>query len=158
MATAETEKNVLETLPIDISASNLEIDLPSNVSTSNLEAIQTFMASDVFWVSLMLFIISVLVFMLISKSIRDPGCLASPHELLKIFGIPFIVVSAVFVVMVIDEKDKITPIIGLMGTVAGYLLGKSDSKEETGVTAPANGRPPDDVAAGADPKQNGPVA
>jgi len=48
-----------------------------------------------------------------------------PDELLRIFGISLIIVMAVFLVVAGYSDQQISPVMGLLGTIAGYLLGKS---------------------------------
>ena len=93
--------------------------------TDHLGGTVEFFSQPVIWSSSLLFLISSLVFLLLARSVRDDK--HSPYELLITFGIPFIVVCAVFAVIIAPNKDSITPIIGLLGTVAGYLLGKNDN-------------------------------
>lgn len=52
--------------------------------------------------------------------------------ILRLFGTIMIVVLAVFLVVAGYTDTQIAPVIGLLGTIAGYLLGKS---------APDTGRP-----------------
>lgn len=48
-------------------------------------------------------------------------------QVLRTFCVPLIVVAAVFLVVVGYNQDQIAPVIGLLGTIAGYLLGKSNA-------------------------------
>ena len=48
-----------------------------------------------------------------------------PEGVLRIFGIPLIIVTAVLLVVVGFGEKQISPVIGLLGTVAGYLLGRN---------------------------------
>lgn len=45
-------------------------------------------------------------------------------SVLKIFGAILIIVSAIFLVVAGYSDQQIAPVIGLLGTIAGYLLGK----------------------------------
>jgi len=44
----------------------------------------------------------------------------------RMVGITLVVVAAMFLATSSIGQDKIAPAIGLLGTVAGYLLGKND--------------------------------
>ncbi|WLE96963.1 MAG: hypothetical protein QTN59_20095 [Candidatus Electrothrix communis] len=88
-----------------------------------------FFTQPVVWSSTMLFLISWIVFSLLSKNIRETD--HHPYDLLITFGIPFIVLCSVFAVVLAPTKDSITPIVGLLGTVAGYLLGRNDNTRRT---------------------------
>lgn len=49
---------------------------------------------------------------------------ATPEQILRTFGILIIVFCAVFLVIAGYSQTQITPVIGLLGTIAGYLLGR----------------------------------
>lgn len=51
----------------------------------------------------------------------------SSESVLRIFGTVLIIVIAVFLVVAGYTSDQIAPVMGLLGTVAGYLLGKDSS-------------------------------
>jgi hypothetical protein len=57
---------------------------------------------------------------LLVKSDRDP------ISILRTFCVPLIIVAALVLVITGYTQDQISPVIGLLGTLAGYLLGKSD--------------------------------
>lgn len=52
-------------------------------------------------------------------------------DILRTLCVPLIVVSAVFLVVAGYSERQIAPVIGLLGTIAGYLLGKSPETEHT---------------------------
>ena len=56
---------------------------------------------------------------------------AQPQQILRIFGIMTIIGFSVLLLVVGYSNEQLTPIIGLFGAIAGYLLGK-DSKPNTG--------------------------
>ena len=49
---------------------------------------------------------------------------SSPQVILKIFGIITIIGISSFLLVIGYSNDQLTPIIGLFGAIAGYLLGK----------------------------------
>jgi hypothetical protein len=51
-------------------------------------------------------------------------------DLLRSFVTILIVVSAVFLVVAGYSEKQIAPVIGLLGTIAGYVLGKSDQRRD----------------------------
>ncbi|MBD3807119.1 MAG: hypothetical protein IE880_00220 [Epsilonproteobacteria bacterium] len=87
----------------------------------------TYMSSPMFVASVFTFIIFVLALILMNNRIKDGK---EPSEILKTFGIPLIVVSSVFIVITGLEMTKLTPVIGLLGTIAGYLLGRQESSKK----------------------------
>lgn len=87
----------------------------------------TYLSSPMFVASFFTFFIFVLVFIFMNNRIKDGK---EPIEILKTFGIPLIIVSSVFMVVTGLKMDTLTPVIGLLGTIAGYLLGRQDNKRD----------------------------
>jgi hypothetical protein len=92
-------------------------------------------SADVDWWSVqdaMTISASVLVFgcfiMLLATILLYRG--TTSHDVLKLFGTMIIVISAVFLVVAGYSDTQIAPVIGLLGTIAGYLLGSRDTTEE----------------------------
>jgi hypothetical protein len=54
----------------------------------------------------------------------------SADSILKIFGTITIIIAAVFLIVAGYSDRQISPVIGLLGTIAGYLLGKESNKRE----------------------------
>ena len=52
---------------------------------------------------------------------------APPHQVLRVFGVITIVGFSALLLVVGYNNEQLTPIVGLFGAIAGYLLGK-DSK------------------------------
>lgn len=59
------------------------------------------------------------------------------ESVLRILGTILIVVCAVFLVVAGYSNTQIAPVIGLLGTIAGYLLGKESSRRKN-KTSPDN--------------------
>lgn len=76
----------------------------------------------------LLIVLALYVFHLMTKLILNGK---SPSAILKTFGIPLIVVSAVLVSVTGIGTEDLSPIMGLLGTIAGYLLGRSSLKRES---------------------------
>jgi hypothetical protein len=49
-------------------------------------------------------------------------------QLLRLFVTPLIIILAVFLVVAGYSDKQISPVIGLLGTIAGYLLGKAKNQ------------------------------
>lgn len=49
----------------------------------------------------------------------------SADSILKVFGTVLVIVSAVFLVVAGYSDKQISPVIGLLGTIVGYLLGRN---------------------------------
>lgn len=56
----------------------------------------------------------------------------SPESILRTYGTILIIVVSVFLVVAGYSSNQIAPVIGLMGTLAGYLLGKGDKENNRG--------------------------
>ena len=111
-----------ELLPQPLPELNLQQELPPVKFQTYTDTEVPYFTSPVFASSIMLFLISVMIFALMYKLIdsgKDAG------EVLKTFGIPLIIVASVYVVITGVEVSQLTPIIGLLGTIAGYLLGQT---------------------------------
>jgi len=52
---------------------------------------------------------------------------ASPQHILRVFGILTIIGISALLLITGFSNDQLTPIIGLFGAIAGYLLGKDSS-------------------------------
>jgi len=52
----------------------------------------------------------------------------SAESVLRSFGIMLIITSAVFLVVAGYPANELVPVIGLLGTIAGYLLGRTTEK------------------------------
>ena len=50
-------------------------------------------------------------------------------DLFKIFIIPLIIFASIFLIIVGYDDLQIAPVMGLFGSIVGYLFGKSDSIE-----------------------------
>ena len=59
----------------------------------------------------------------------------SAEAILRTFGVTLIITAAVFLVVAGYTEAQIAPVIGLLGAIAGYLLGR-------GPRDAANGNPP----------------
>lgn len=60
------------------------------------------------------------------------------EQVLRTFGILIVIFAAVFLVIAGYSDTQITPVIGLLGTIAGYLLGRRI--EPTPAPPPAGGK------------------
>lgn len=67
------------------------------------------------------------------------------ESVLKIFGVILIITSAVFLVVAGYSDKQIAPVVGLLGTLAGYLLGK-DTKGRNSKTSSLTRQPRKDTS------------
>lgn len=78
---------------------------------------------------------------------------ASSPFILQAFALPLIIISAIFLVVTGYSQEQISPVIGLLGTIAGYLLGSTTVERRTVASSP-----PVQTATGAGPSTASPSA
>ncbi|HKU76751.1 MAG TPA: hypothetical protein VJR02_22770 [Pyrinomonadaceae bacterium] len=74
-------------------------------------------------VTAMLFITLLLQFALLRKIQR-----LKPEDTLRSFGLTLVIVGTVFFIVAGFDSEQIAPAIGLFGTIAGYMLGKTERR------------------------------
>lgn len=57
---------------------------------------------------------------------------APPHQVLRVFGVITIIAFAALLLVVGYNNEQLTPIVGLFGAIAGYLLGKDAKNDKDG--------------------------
>jgi hypothetical protein len=62
----------------------------------------------------------------------------SPGEILRLATMPMVITAAIFLVLLGYSNEQMTPVIGLLGTMIGYVLGSATARG----TPPANPPPP----------------
>ena len=60
--------------------------------------------------------------------------------ILRTYGTVLVLILAVILIVAGYSNDQITPVIGLLGTIVGYLLGK-ESASERASKEPPSGKP-----------------
>ena len=78
--------------------------------------------TDAMTISSIILIFGIIVMFLATSLIRSGK---SSDSVLSIFGTILIIVASVFLVVAGYSDQQIAPVIGLLGTIAGYLLGKN---------------------------------
>jgi uncharacterized membrane protein HdeD (DUF308 family) len=66
----------------------------------------------------------------------------SAEAVLRVFGTVLIIVGALFLVVAGYTDKQMAPVMGLLGTLAGYLLGKTPSEKDRGPEKSARGKSP----------------
>jgi hypothetical protein len=54
-----------------------------------------------------------------------------PKSILRVNGLTLIIVSALLLITAGYDAQQVAPVMGLLGTIAGYLLGSGDKKDDT---------------------------
>jgi hypothetical protein len=79
---------------------------------------------------------------------------SSAGEVLRLFTVPLVIVAAVFLVVTGYSQDQITPVIGLLGTLAGYILGVQSQKTASQTPASSPPQPPPPNPPGSPPPKS----
>ncbi|MDP4300331.1 hypothetical protein [Leptothrix discophora] len=93
-------------------------------------------AESAMTMSSVVLIFGVFVLLLVTYLIRIGK---SSESVLRIFGTVLIVIVSVFLIVAGYDNNQIAPVMGLLGTIAGYLLGKETSKPAS-QDGPAKGK------------------
>ncbi len=56
----------------------------------------------------------------------------SPQSILRVFGLTLILAMSVLLIAAGYSKDQTAPVMGLLGVIAGYLLGNNDKSTASG--------------------------
>jgi hypothetical protein len=78
----------------------------------------------------------------------------SPGDVLRLATMPMVIAAAVFLVLLGFSNEQMTPVIGLLGTMIGYILGSATSRVQS-PSSPAATSPPSPSGKGAEPRQSG---
>jgi hypothetical protein len=96
---------------------------PKNPARANTEDYSR-MSSREYKLSLIILVFGLLVLAAEFLLLRTVSCNA--EQLLRIFGITLIVIGALIIIPAGFSNDTIAPAMGLLGTIAGYLLSQRD--------------------------------
>jgi len=100
-------------------------DLASMATITEMQTATTWTPQDVMTISSVVLMFGLIVFFLLTYLIKSGK---ETEPLLKLFGIVLIIIAAVFLMVAGYSDKQVAPVIGLLGTIAGYLLGKSSHK------------------------------
>lgn len=86
---------------------------------------QWWRADEAMTISASVLLFGVLVMVLMTVALRRTNL--NPDAILRLFGTIIIIVGALFLIVAGYTETQMGPVMGLLGTIAGYLLGKSSS-------------------------------
>jgi hypothetical protein len=102
---------------------------PSKPDTT--DDIRGFISEPEFYLTLMVAVIAVFTllmqFLLLKKNTR-----LKSEDTSRVFGMTLIIMGTLFSITAGFSAEQIAPAVGLFGTIAGYLLGRSERKEREG--------------------------
>jgi len=115
--------NRTQSLNDSISAIENEIEkITSNTSIKQVDNLEQIDSGILLGIILLVYVIIVIAFA--SYWIKSG---VSPENVLKIFGSFLVISSAIFLIVAGYSEQQISPVIGLLGTIVGYILGKTNS-------------------------------
>ncbi|MFM5841483.1 hypothetical protein [Aeromonas sanarellii] len=108
-------------LKSEINALNSEVKQSAVNALENTDALHSSAYDDSLLLSLVVVGFGVFILFCITYLIRNDK---KPDTLLRPFGTILIVIGAIFLIVAGYSEKQIAPVIGLLGTIAGYILGK----------------------------------
>jgi len=117
-----------------IPASIIEEQVTNPVPTYEMETLPAenlLTTNREFWLSILVLAFGVIVIFVEFFSLRSRDQVGA-GDVIRLYGVTLILVGVLFVVVAGFDVDQIAPALGLFGTVAGYLLGKSADGERKG--------------------------
>lgn len=91
-------------------------------------SVVTWLSNYEFWMSSSVLIFGLLVFLAELYLMRFISF--QPEQSIKLIAVTLIVVSTLFIITAGFSSEQIAPAMGLFGTVAGYMLGRSQAGKE----------------------------
>jgi ABC-type xylose transport system permease subunit len=87
---------------------------------------QWWRADEAMTISATVLVFGLLVLVMMTFTLRKGGI--HPDAVLKLFGTIIVVIGALFLIVAGYTDTQMGPVMGLLGTIAGYLLGKNSSQ------------------------------
>ncbi len=91
---------------------------------------QWWRADEAMTISATVLVFGVLVMVLMTVVLRKSNI--QPDAVLRLFGTTIIIIGALFLIVAGYTETQMGPVMGLLGTIAGYLLGKNSNTTGTG--------------------------
>jgi hypothetical protein len=111
-------------------ASTTADDPPANsppLDTQLQVQVKHLVTSFEFWLSVMVLLLGLAVLFAEYRLLRQLG--TRSEDVLKVFGITLIIVAALFSITAGFSANQVAPAMGLFGTIAGYMLGRRESRQ-----------------------------
>lgn len=101
------------------------------LDTSNLAVVPRVVSAYELWLCVLITTFATVV-VVIQYRILSKSTLATADAVMKTFLLTFLVAGALLLVAAGFNAQEVSPVIGLFGTIAGYLLGKEVGKGAAG--------------------------
>lgn len=102
-------------------------DISEILKTSNIPEVTWWSTTNAMTISLCILIFGLFVIWLATNLLHEGK---SADNVLKTLGTLLIIIAALFLVVAGYSNEQIAPVIGLLGTIAGYLLGKGNNENK----------------------------
>ncbi|HCI6643540.1 TPA: hypothetical protein NPP35_004419 [Klebsiella variicola subsp. variicola] len=97
----------------------------NNVGVSEVN----WMSNYEFWLGLSVLIFGLVILIIEVSLIKKIGVF-SPEQSIKLVAVTLIIISTLFIITSGFDSSQIAPAMGLFGTIAGYMLGKSQNGDK----------------------------
>lgn len=105
-------------------AATTNVENPKPTHESAGPQIVHFLSDLEFWLSVIIVLFGVFVVILEYRLLSRAK--AKPADVMRVLAVTLILVGSLFLITAGYSNDQISPVSGLFGTVAGYLLGRSN--------------------------------
>jgi hypothetical protein len=102
----------------------------NEVATPEPSETRSYLSGYEFKLTLIVTLVSLVTLVMEFLLLRTAKNLRS-EDILRVFGVTLIILGALFFVTVGYDANQVAPAIGLFGTVAGYLLGRSNRRNDS---------------------------
>ncbi len=121
-------KQWLFLLTVVVSATAVANSPPAGNAGDTVFATGSYLSSREFWAGICILVFSTIMSIAAFYSIHRN--IADTTSIIRITALILIVTTTVFTVLLGYSGEDIAPVLGLLGTIAGYVLGRSDTRDE----------------------------
>src|SRR5205085_664452 len=104
-----------------------DVENPNPTLENSGPKIVHFLSDLGFWLSVIIVLFGVFVVILEYRLLSRAK--AKPSDVMRVLAVTLILVGSLFLITAGYSNDQISPVSGLFGTVAGYLLGRSNGSD-----------------------------
>ena len=122
----ETNKAIQDVKNVKESATSSSVTAVTPVSVGNVESMRYYLA-----MVMILAVTALLSIWMILKYIKT----SNKESLMRLVGIVIILFMAGFITITTNQQEQLTPIIGLLGAIAGYFLKEGKEMIETAINS-----------------------
>jgi hypothetical protein len=124
-------------------AVGLGLENPEPTSQNSGPQIVHFLSSLEFWLSVIVIVFGVFVVTLEYRLLARTK--TNPSDIMRVLAVTLILVGSLFLITAGYSSNQISPVSGLFGTVAGYLLGRTQRKSRKKASTPLDVHKPQPI-------------